>query len=179
MKKFVFTLVLFANTFFVPAQHSGSEKINWPAEYDPARSKFYVHNEIEINAAPEKVWGFLIDTLQWPSWYKGAKNVQFLNPADSLLTASAVFRWNTMGLQFESAIQQFEPYRLLAWESKKKSIRGFHVWLVIPTDNGCKVITDESQNGWLTFLEKLFQGKKLKRLHDTWLSELKKKAENN
>ncbi len=35
------------------------------------------------------------------------------------------------------------------------------MWLIIPTEYGCKLITDESQNGWLTFFEKLFQGKNL------------------
>lgn len=82
-----------------------------------------------------------------------------------------------MGLSFRSTIKEFEPYRLLAWESVKKSIQGYHVWLIIPTASGCRVITDESQNGWLTFLEKTFQRKKLKRLHDVWLTELKRKAE--
>ena len=84
-----------------------------------------------------------------------------------------------MGLKFESTIKQFEPNRLLAWESQKKSIQCYHVWLIVPTDKGCKVISDESQNGWLTFFEKIFQGKKLKKLHDVWLAALKKKSENN
>ena len=53
----------------------------------------------------------------------------------------------------------------------------YHAWLILPTETGCKVITDESQNGWLTFFEKTFQPKKLKKLHDVWLTELKKKAE--
>jgi hypothetical protein len=83
-----------------------------------------------------------------------------------------------MGLQFRSVIKEYEPGRLLAWESRKSSIQGYHVWLIIPTEKGCKVMTDESQNGWLTFFEKTFQGKKLKKLHDIWLAELKKKAES-
>ncbi|MFN3378109.1 MAG: SRPBCC family protein [Runella zeae] len=161
------------------AQQGNSEKINWPSNYEPSKSKFYVHNEVEINAKPEVVWGFLIDAAKWQSWYKGAKNVSFLNPTDMVLNANSIFKWETMGLKFQSTIKQFEPNRLLAWESEKKSIQGYHVWLIVPTNKGCKVITDESQNGWLTFFEKTFQGKKLKKLHDVWLAELKKKAEGN
>lgn len=160
------------------AQPNDAEKINWPTAYEPSQSKFYVHNEIEIEAKPEVVWGFLIDALQWESWYEGAKHVSFIHPDDTVLTAQSAFRWKTMGLKFESTIKQFEPHRVLAWESKKKSIQGYHVWLIIPTARGCTVITDESQNGWLTSLEKIFQGKKLKRQHDHWLAELKKKSEN-
>lgn len=177
MTKFILTFVLLASIFSAYSQQSSLEKINWPANYEPAKSKFYVHNEIEINATPEKVWGYLIDALQWETWYVGAKNVSFLNQNDKFLTKETVFRWQTMGLQFESTIKEFEPNRLLAWESNKKQIQGYHVWLIVPTSNGCKVITDESQNGWLTFFEKTFQGKKLKRLHDVWLLELKKKSE--
>ncbi len=178
MTRFFLTTLLYFSAVAAWAQPAEAEKINWPADYKPGRSKFYVHNEIEINAKPDVVWAYLIDALQWQSWYKGAKNVSFINPADTVLNARSVFRWQTMGLKFESAVRQFEPNRLLAWESKKKSIRGFHVWLIVPTAKGCKVITDESQNGWLTFFEKTFQGKKLKKLHDSWLTELKRKSEN-
>ena len=179
MTKFILTSVTFAISFSVFAQQSSAEKIDFPPAYEPSKSKFYVHNEIEINAKPEIIWGFIIDALKWQSWYKGAKNVSFTNPTDTALNSSSVFKWETMGLKFQSTIKQFEPNRLLAWESKKKSIQGYHVWLIVPTEKGCKVITDESQNGWLTFFEKTFQRQKLKKLHDIWLTELKKKAERS
>lgn len=159
------------------AQQNSTHKIDWPDNYKPSTSKFYVHNEIEIKAKPDIVWDYLIDALKWEQWYVGAKHVSFVNSTDSLLNPSSVFTWETMGLRFQSAIKVFEPNRLLAWESRKKSIQGYHVWLIVPTETGCLVITDESQNGWLTLLEKTFQRKKLKRLHDVWLMELKKKAE--
>ncbi len=178
MKKFLSLTVLFAISVSIFAQHTTLKTINWPSEYEPGKSRFYVHNEIEINAKSEVIWKYLVDALMWPSWYKGAKNVSFTNPGEAVLNANSVFHWKTMGLKFQSAIKQFEPNRLLAWESKNKSIRGFHVWLIVPTENGCKVITDESQNGWLTFFEKTFQRKKLKKLHDIWLTELKNKSEN-
>lgn len=152
--------------------------IVWPANYDPAKSKFYIHNEIEINTSPQAVWEVLIDAKKWPSYYEGAKNVVLIDTSQNVLQANSVIKWQTMGLKFVSTIKEFVPNKLLAWESKKKNIQGYHVWLIVPTPNGCKVITDESQNGWLTFFEKTFQGKKLQKLHDVWLKELKKKVEN-
>ena len=154
-----------------------AEKFIWPKGYNPVESKFYVCNEIDIAASPEQVWKILIDAKQWDQWYKGASKVTLINPDALTLAAGDSFQWKTMGLDFISEIQAFEPNRLLAWESKKKSIRGYHAWLIIPTEAGCRVITAESQNGWLTFFEKLFQGKKLSRLHDEWLAGLKEKAE--
>lgn len=61
--------------------------------------------------------------------------------------------------------------------SEKKSIKGYHAWLIIPTETGCRLISDESQHGWLTFMEKTFQPQKLERLHDVWLAAIKAKAE--
>ncbi len=156
---------------------TNSYQINWPTEYDPDKSKFFVHNVIEIGAPAEKVWNILLEAEAWPIWYAGARDVSILTSEKPSLEADSKFTWKTMGLHFESAIKEFDaPYRL-SWESRKKSIQGYHAWLIIPTDKGCRVITDESQNGWLTFFEKTFQRKKLKRLHDVWLTELKAKAE--
>lgn len=185
MAKSGFTLLLFAATTFsnVLAQafqgQSQEETINWPEEYEPSRSKFYVHNEIDVHASPQTVWEILIDAESWPQWYEGASDVALSNADHKVLQSESVFTWKTMGLKFETVIKEFVPYTRLSWESKKKSIRAYHAWLIIPTENGCKVITDESQNGWLTFLEKTFQGKKLYKIHEVWLSELKKKAEEH
>jgi uncharacterized protein YndB with AHSA1/START domain len=151
--------------------------VNWPPGYEPRKSKFFVHNEIEIGAAPEKVWAILVEAIKWPDWYKGAQDVIISNGDLPFLQHNSVFTWKTMGLNFRSTIKEFEPASRLSWESKKKSIQGYHAWVIIPTATGCRVITDESQNGWLTFFEKTFQCKKLKRLHDVWLKALKKKSE--
>lgn len=152
--------------------------IVWPEGFDPAKSKFYVENEIDIQASPETVWSILIDAEAWPVWYEGAKNVKASGGADRYLSPNSTISWETMGLKFDSKVKEFEPSRKLAWLSEKKSIQGYHVWIIQATDNGCKVITAESQNGWLTFMEKTFQPKKLFRLHEIWLVELKKKAES-
>jgi uncharacterized protein YndB with AHSA1/START domain len=178
-KFFIYALVLASANLFAQSPFVQSEKINWPVEYEPAKSKFYVHNEVEVSAAPQVVWEILMDAEDWPGWYLGAKNVKLLDENSTQIKADSKFSWQTMGLDFVSTIREFEPYSRLSWESERKSIQGYHAWLIVPTATGCKVITDESQNGWLTFFEKTFQPKKLKRLHDVWLAELKKKAESS
>jgi hypothetical protein len=183
MLKYIFTTALISlvlNTNLLAQEnpnHSNVEIITWPDVYNPGKSKFFVHNEIEINASSDIVWGYLIDALKWESWYSGAKDVSFANFTDTVLQANSVFNWNTMGMKFQSEIKQYIPNNLLAWESKKKSIQAYNAWLIVPTSKGCKVIVDESQNGWLTSLEKILQRNKLRKLHDVWLSELKRKSE--
>lgn len=152
-------------------------QINWPEEFNPKDAGFFVHNQIEIKASPEKVWNILLQAETWPDWYEGASNVSVKTSTDGILKEDSIFNWKTMGLDFESTIQEFEPYTRLSWVSIKKSIKGYHAWLIIPAENGCTLITEESQHGFLTFLEKIFQPKKLEKLHQIWLEEIKKKAE--
>lgn len=154
-----------------------TQEINWPEVYKPEKANFFVHNEIDISASPENVWTILIQAETWPNWYKGAKNVQVINNDDKKLSTKTSFSWKTMGINFTSNIKEFQPYTRLSWESKKSLIKGYHAWLIILTDDGCKVVTQESQYGFLTFLQKVFMPNKLRKLHDVWLLELKTKAE--
>jgi uncharacterized protein YndB with AHSA1/START domain len=175
-----FTIGILAST---SAANLPTEKFNkeivWPAGFHPSESKFYVENEIEIQASPAIVWSILVDAESWPTWYEGAKNVAVTGQGKPNLTADARLDWETMGLKFDSEVKEFEPTRRLAWLSEKKSIQGYHIWIIIPTQSGCRVVTAETQNGWLTFFEKTFQPNKLHKLHAIWLSELKAKAEKN
>ncbi len=160
----------------IAASRSQPATITWPEEYDPDQASFFIHNSIHINASPETVWNILIQAETWPDWYEGAANVKLLN-GHSVLQQDSVFTWTTMGLDFRSTIREFEPHSRLSWESEKWVINGYHGWLIIPTDAGCILITDESQYGILTYAQLLFVPDKLHRLHDVWLAEIKKKAE--
>lgn len=151
--------------------------VNWPDGFNPKESKFYVYNEIDIEAAPEKVWQLLIEAEKWPSFYEGAKNVKVNNGDGAILTENANFDWETMGFKFNSVIKEFVPNSRLSWQSYKKGIAGYHAWVIVPTENGCKLITAESQNGWITYMEKIFQPNKLFKLHDVWLAEIKNSTE--
>lgn len=124
-----------------------SERINWPENYEPSKSKFYISNEIEVKASPKTVWNILIDAPSWSSYYKGATEVQLLDQQQTRLEANSQFAWKTMGLRFTSVIKEYEPYKRLSWESKRRDIQGYHAWLIIPTEEGSKIITEESQNG--------------------------------
>lgn len=154
-----------------------SERIAWPEEYEPSQAAFFVHNQIEIKAQPQVVWNILLDAGDWPNWYVGASDVAVRNSHEGKLSRDAVFTWKTMGQRFESHIKEFDPPERLAWESRKAVIQGYHAWLIIPTKDGCRVVTDESFNGFLGYMQKWFIPTKLHGLHEAFLVELKKKAE--
>lgn len=151
------------------------QQVRWPDDYKPEESSFFVHNEIRVAAAPEHVWAELVAAETWPQWYEGAFDVDVQD--GDRLTDGAVFTWTTMDLDFVSTIREFEPPYRLAWESSKDIIQGYHAWLIIPDGDGCIVITDEAQKGFLTFFESIFVPNKLSELHDQWLAGMKKRAE--
>lgn len=153
--------------------------IHWPPGYSKEKASFYVENRIEILAPPIQVWEELIRAESWQEWYTGASELQILDSiSNGILLPDSQFSWKTMGLDFRSEVREYEEGSSLSWISIKKSIQAYHGWLLIPTTSGCLVVTAESQNGWLTVLEKLFQPKKLFKQHEDWLQQLKTRVEH-
>jgi uncharacterized protein YndB with AHSA1/START domain len=152
-------------------------RINWPERYEPKEASFFVHNQIDIDAPPEAVWNVIVQAETWPAWYEGAENVKVSNGTNGVLGPRSTFTWSTMGLDFTSTVTEFEPPYRLSWESRKSTIQGYHAWLIIRTDTGSRVVTEESQYGFMTLLQKVFVPNKLHRLHDVWLNQIKTRAE--
>lgn len=159
--------------------NESENKIHWPEKFNPLVSDFYVHNEIEINASPEQVWKLLIKAKDWISWYDGIQNIKFEDTTQQRLSKNAKVFWNSMGQNLNNTVVEFVPYERLAWQFNEPRIQGHHAWLIIPTENGCRVITDESQTGRLAKLQRIFLPRKLMMQHDKWLRLLKQEAENN
>lgn len=176
-------MLFIAVVFSIEAQQSSKKfnalenKIKWPDAFDPSRSDFYVHNEIEISASPEVVWSILVMSSRWNEWYDGIQQIKFEDETKSDLYMGAKVFWRSMGQNLHNTVMQFEPNTALAWQFNESKIQGYHAWLIIPTPDGCKVITDESQTGRLANLQKLFLPNKLLRQHDDWLRKLKERAE--
>jgi hypothetical protein len=79
-------------------------------------------------------------------------------------------------MRYPEGHKETVPFRL-SWESRKSTIKGYHAWLIIPSGTGCRLVTEESQHGFLTLMQKIFQPDKLHRLHGVWISQIKKKSE--
>lgn len=153
--------------------------VRWPDEFNPERTKWFVYNEIEINATPEKVWTILIDAKKWHRFYKGLESpVEYLDSNATTLRTGLPFKIHTMGLRLTPVIKEFIPNERMAWEVRRSNLTAYHAWVIIPTEKGCKLITPESQNGFLTLLQKMFQPNKLLNLHEHWLEQIKARAEN-
>ena len=155
-----------------------SEKINWPEGFKPAESDFFIHNEIDIKASPQVVWDIFINAAKWPEWHKKAEGIKLLNSPDGKLDSSSIFIWYPAG-KFTSTIKEFKPPYNIAWlgETDNKKMTVYNAWVIIPTKDGCKVVSNESQNGPKTKMEKIFAPNKVRKDIEDWLIRLKEQSE--
>lgn len=155
-----------------------SEKINWPQGFKPAESDFFIHNEIDIKASPQVVWDIFINAGKWPEWYKRSEGIKLSNSPEGRLNLSSVFIWNPAG-KFTSTIREFNPPYQIAWlgETDNKKMTVYNAWVIIPTKDGCKVVSNESQNGPKTKMEKIFAPNMVSKNIGEWLINLKEQSE--
>ncbi len=155
-----------------------TDKINWPEGFKPSKSAFFIHNEIDIKAPPQVVWDIFINAAKWPALNKKAEGIKLLNSPDGRLNSSSVFIWSPAG-KFTSTIKAFKPPYNVAWlgETDNKKITIYNAWTIIPTAEGCKVVTDESQNGPKTKIEKIFAPNMVSKDLKSWLIRLKEVSE--
>ena len=194
MTKGTFLIILFfvnISCGFLNAQHNPGNSVKtkvyhpetnlvvWPEAFKPEKAKWYVHNEIDINASPEVVWKLLIDAKNWHTYYQGVESeVEYLDPDATTLRDGLAFKMHTMGLHLEPVIKEFVPNERMAWEVNRRNLKAYHAWVIVPTSDGCRLITPEAQNGFLAVMQTLFLPNKLLNLHEDWLELIKQKAEN-
>ena len=150
--------------------------IVWPEHFAPANCPIHVRNEIAIAAPPERVWAWLARAQRWPSWYANAANVTFLDGAPPDLGAATRFRWRTFGVTITSTVREHAPPFRLAWDATSFGVEAYHAWLITPTAEGCHVLTEETQHGFLARLGALAMPRRMWRYHQVWLESLRDRA---
>lgn len=157
------------------------DRVIWPAEYDPKTSAIYALNDIEVRASPEVVWRLLVDAENWSTYFPPEDQVKILSGERQLARGTRYSRV-TVGFAMNLVVTECEPVRRLAWattvDGDETGSSAYHGWVITPTDDGCHVLTEETQQGpW--FLEEL--GRKrpgaLYRYHQEWVERLAHAAE--
>src|SRR5487761_757028 len=118
--------------------------IRWPDKFKPEKTSIHVHNELEIAAAPENVWAWLVRAALWHTWYNNAADVMIRGGGLELKTDSE-FTWTTFGMKLRSKVEEFQPPERLAWSAYGSGFSGYHGWLIQKNAIGCHVITEENQ----------------------------------
>jgi uncharacterized protein YndB with AHSA1/START domain len=153
----------------------------WPQQYDPKTSAIYALNDIDVNTPPEVVWKLLVDAENWSSYFPAEDQVKILSGEPELALGT---KWTrvTVGIPTRLIVTEYVPISRLAWstvvDGDETGSSAYHGWVITPTDNGCHVLSEETQQGPF-FLEEL--GRKnpgaLYRYHQEWVECLARGAE--
>jgi uncharacterized protein YndB with AHSA1/START domain len=156
--------------------------VHWPEPYDPKTSAIYALNDIDVRAAPEVVWKLLVDAENWSSYFAAEDQVKILSGEPELALGTKYSRV-TVGFPMTLVVTECVPGHRLSWstvvDGDETSSSAFHGWVITPTNHGCHVLSEETQQGPF-FLEEL--GRKnpgaLYRYHQDWVESLARAAES-
>jgi hypothetical protein len=151
-------------------------EIKWPERFDPNRTAVHVRNELTMDAPCDSVWAWLVRAESWPSWYLNSSKVRFLEGPPPDLKLGTRFKWKTFGIGLVSTVLEFVPNERLAWDAKGPGVEAYHVWLLQRTDSGCRVVTEETQIGFMARLQNRFRPDRMHEQHQKWLEGLEAKA---
>jgi hypothetical protein len=170
--------MLIASELIMTSSHTAPDawQIRWPARFEPSATPIFVSNRREVSAPASAVWAWLVRARLWPTWYPNSHAVRIENGGDDL-HAAATFRWRTFGVSLVSRVREFVPGERLAWDAVCPGVVAYHAWLIIPTERGCEVLTEETQAGWLARLGAWVFPRRMSEQHQIWLDRLAAKAE--
>lgn len=155
----------------------------FPERFDPKTSAIYALNDIDVKAPPEVVWQLLIDATNWSNYFPPEDQVKILS-GESTLQPGTKYSRVTVGFPMSLVVTEYEPNRRLAWsttvDGDATGSSAYHGWVITPTEDGCHLLTEETQQGAF-FLEEL--GRKhpgaLFRYHQEWVERLAQAAEQH
>lgn len=157
------------------------DHVSYPPAYDPRVSAIYALNEIDVKAPPEVVWELLVDAENWSRYFPPEDQVRIPTGEPGLMLGTRYSRV-TIGFPMTLVVTECVPGRRLSWsttvDGDETGSTAFHGWVITPTDDGCHVLSEETQQGpW--FLDRL--GHKhpggLYAYHQDWIEALARAAE--
>lgn len=129
--------------------------------------------QVLVKAPLETVWRLLTDIDRWSNWNAAVTKAHL----DGELKTGTTFRWKSGGMTIVSILQQIEPMTRLVWTGRAIGTQVIHVWTFAKSDEGIRVSTSESFEGWLVHLMRKTMQRTLDRSLVAWLQALKKCAE--
>ena len=155
-----------------------SSQIHWPHGFDPKTADAFVHNEIFIKAPANVIWDNLVKATEWPEWYSNSSDMQIAGGGKTELEADVDFAWKTFGFPIKSTVHEFVPNERLGWFGSGTGIKAYHTWLIVHKDDGCEVITEETQFGPSAIQYNIEQPTAMYDGHHWWLAALKYRSQH-
>ncbi|MBN2347617.1 MAG: SRPBCC family protein [Bacteroidales bacterium] len=136
---------------------------------DPT-AKAYAREEIIIRSSVKKVYSIVSEINNWPSWQGNVASAKI----EGMPEAGKTFIWKANSLVIKSKLHTVNPYAEIGWTGKIWWISAVHNWKFEETNEGTKVIVEESLKG----LGSGTMGKSLTEGMKKNLQELKQEAES-
>ena len=150
---------------------------DWPPGHAPEGAAVFAHNELRMSVPPERVWAWLVRADRWNEYYGNAHWVRIVNGPGPGLAPGTTFKWVTFNAPITSTVIEFEPYTRIGWDFRGLlGARGYHRWLLEPSGDGCRVVTEETQRGWAIRLVAPLMRSQLLKQHQRWLEALERVA---
>jgi uncharacterized membrane protein len=139
-----------------------------------------IEDEVEIDAALEKVWESFTDLTCWANWNSVLTNVQSHSgsciDADGHFTCCVTPFW--VPVFFETRINELSPMERIVWTGSKYMIHGRHEFLFTEEDGKVRLFSREVLRGLpVAFGGIFFPLGKFRTLTREFLEGLKKYAE--
>ncbi|MDG4808741.1 SRPBCC family protein [Micromonospora sp. WMMD1120] len=153
-------------------------------------AKIRYRSEKMIDASPRTVWKIQTDVERWPSWQTPVLSSKRLDRGP--LRPGSSFRWTTpvretalnpaTTLVVTSTVRQLERQSCLRWNGPAIGAglsidEGVHVWTFTEVDGRVLVRTEETWRGAQVEQDVDFSTAALAAGLETWLTELKTRAE--
>jgi hypothetical protein len=135
------------------------------------QSPVYTRNELFIASPAERIFAALIRAADWPSYYGNAKDIEIEGGGPDLALGTK-FHWTTFGVRVHTTIEEFVLNRRLAWSGHGLGSTAYHGWLIEPKEGGCLVTTEETQQGFIPSVGRVFLRGGLLKWHQRWLGGL-------
>ena len=150
--------------------------IRWPEGHGPEETSFHVRRELEMPVSPEEVWPWLVRAELWPTWYPEFQGVVIEGGGGPDLRLGSRFRWKAFGVSLDSVVGEFVLFERLGWSARSRGIDAYHAWLIERLPSGCRVVSEETQNGWLARLNNVLRPHNVGGIHQVWLERLLDRA---
>jgi uncharacterized protein YndB with AHSA1/START domain len=149
--------------------------IRWPDRYKPEATAVHARTELEMPVPPEAVWAWLVRAERWPTWCPDFAEVVIEGGGPDLRLGSR-FRWRAFGVALTSRVEEFVEPERIAWSARSTGIDAYHAWLIERRHSGCRVLTEENQNGLVARLNNALRPKFMPTMQKAWLERLAEKA---
>lgn len=134
-----------------------------------------VRLEVEVPAAPDRVWELLARVERWPRWHPGMQVAVLRGELES----GTRLDWRADGMRIRSVVREVDPPRRLGLTLRMIGGRGYARWTIAPTGGGHTLVrVEEVWEGLLVRILQRTLRRTLRVSRTAWLEALRGRLES-